>query len=560
MNDDNFNNQNPNQNNDGNNGNQNRESNNANRQSDSLNQENENSYRDEQNQRNLNTERQNNSSNQDNQTNDRRDDVSRNNDQFGNHQNSGHQSSDHQNDRGNYDNSNHNFPNERNSNRDFQNNNNNDNQNSRNPQDDQFREEQSRRNQNSNPQNERPNYEDQNRNNLNRGDYNQNNHNNNNQNNQNYSDRDYQNQGNNSHQNVNPNANNYENQNDYNRGNMGANDIPNNRNTQNNGGNFDNGNGGNTGNGNGGNIGGDHKNNNNRNIIIAVIATLFLAIAAYFLFFNKKDKEVVSNSEMGIKDTSEVGAAIVDTTNSAMNTERNTDEYGEEEEYVTESYVIANEAYLRSTPSSDAASMVKSMKFGDKIYVKNSENINGYSTVYLSKPANEKNITEQPYYLLESTAVSQYQYEEFKEYFSIKPFSGLGSKTKKLIIEKAYNDGVDYKVTQNVDRAKNCLSYGDYDKDGVMDVAIVLDNNEKQVSRLLIICTNKATKDPYLAYAENYSDKIKVNTFKKGASVFMNTDDFTPSPNDGVIVQGEDVKIAIIYDAGNQKFKTYYQE
>lgn len=90
-------------------------------------------------------------------------------------------------------------------------------------------------------------------------------------------------------------------------------------------------------------------------------------------------------------------------------------------------------------------------------------------------------------------------------------------------------------------------------------MAVILDNNEAQVSRLLVICTNAITKDPYLAYAENYNDKMRMNSFKKNAKVFMNTSTLVPSPYDGLILKADDAKIAIIYDKKNQKFRTYYQ-
>jgi hypothetical protein len=35
---------------------------------------------------------------------------------------------------------------------------------------------------------------------------------------------------------------------------------------------------------------------------------------------------------------------------------------------------------------------------------------------------------------------------------------------------------------------------------------------------------------------------------------------FSKSPNDGIILKAEDIKIAIIYDNSLQNFKTYYQE
>ena len=299
------------------------------------------------------------------------------------------------------------------------------------------------------------------------------------------------------------------------------------------------------------------QNNQNRNLIIAAIAVLVLGIAAYFIFFNKKDKEVVTT--VNPKDSV---AAVVPKDSVVVDSARVTNGDNEYEGYepYTESYVISNEAFLRSVPNANDDSKVQSLKFGERVYRDNRESSNGYAKVYLTDPGSGKTTTAQPYYLTESVVVSNYEFDDFKKYFSLAPFSGLASKTKKLILAEDYSDGTDYEVTQNADRAKNTLSYGDFDQDGSVDLAIVLDNNEKQTSRLLIICTNKATKEPYLAFAENYSDKIRINSFKKGASVFMNSDEFTNSPNDGIIVNGEDIKLALIYQNSSQKFKTYYQE
>ena len=304
------------------------------------------------------------------------------------------------------------------------------------------------------------------------------------------------------------------------------------------------------------------QNNKKRNLVIGIVSAIILAIILYFLFYNKQEKTPAENTltqkDSLKKEKPKQDSAKIDSIKTTSN-----DEYdGEEEGYepYSENYVIAKDAFLQSTPSTAETSKVKQLKFGEKIYVKNDGNTNSFATVYLTKPTTEKQPTEQPYYVYQSVLVSQYEFEEYKKYFSLSPFSDLASKTKKLVLDEDYNNGTQYYVTQNAERAKNVLSYGDYDKDGIIDIAIVLDNNEKQISRLLVICTNSVTKEPYLAFAENYSDKVKINSFKKGASVFMNSDDFNPSPKDGIMIKGEDIKLALIYNNNLQKFKTYYQE
>lgn len=232
---------------------------------------------------------------------------------------------------------------------------------------------------------------------------------------------------------------------------------------------------------------------------------------------------------------------------------------GEEYEPYSQNYVIANEAMIRTAPSETAATTANRLKFGDKVYVDNSyEGTGNYSKVYFSPPG--KNKTQTPYYVTSYVLTYEGNFEEFKKYFSLKPFASLATKTKRLILDNNYSNSRRYELTQNLERSKSAISYGDFDNDGIQDVAVLMDNNEDQYSRLLIIGTNAATKDPYLAYAENYSDKMRINSFKKNAKIFMNSSSLVNSPADGLILNAADAKIALVYDKSNQKFKSYYQD
>lgn len=237
------------------------------------------------------------------------------------------------------------------------------------------------------------------------------------------------------------------------------------------------------------------------------------------------------------------------------------EEYSEGEDYepYSQNYVIANEAMIRTAPSETAATTSNRLKFGDKVYVDNSyEGTGNYSKVYFSPPG--KNKTQTPYYVTSYVLTYESNFEEFKKYFSLKPFASLATKTKRLILDNNYSNSRRYELTQNLERSKSAISYGDFDNDGIQDVAVLMDNNEDQYSRLLIIGTNAATKDPYLAYAENYSDKMRINSFKKNAKIFMNSSSLVSSPADGLILNAADAKIAVVYDKPNQKFKSYYQD
>ena len=232
-------------------------------------------------------------------------------------------------------------------------------------------------------------------------------------------------------------------------------------------------------------------------------------------------------------------------------------EYGEEYDSFGSAYVIANEVNLRTEPNINA-SKASSLKFGQKVWQDYNFTESEYAKIYLTQPVEGQ---EYPtaYYAIGYTLVYDGEFNRYKKYFSLKPFAELHTKTKKLILDNSYKSQ-EHALTENATRAKDVICYGDFDGDKMQDVAVVLDNNETQSSRLLVFCNNAATQEPYMAYAENFSDKVKLNSFNKGAKIFMNSSNLVNSINDGIIVRSEDVKVALVYDKNSQKFKTYYQD
>jgi len=296
----------------------------------------------------------------------------------------------------------------------------------------------------------------------------------------------------------------------------------------------------------------DPKNKKQLYFIIGGVAVLLIAGLLYFLAFTKDDKkpEVVKNEVK--KDSLKIDSTKIDQGDAY-------DGEGEYEPY-TENYIIAKDANLRDAPSTDGSNVSGNLKFGQKLFVDNSFDNPSFAKVYLTKPSNNKNVTAQPYYMLKSNVVEYYNFDDFKQSFSLGKFAELDAKVKRLVLDSKYSDGTTYLVTQNADRAKNTIAYGDFDGDGQLDVAVILDNNEKQYSRLLIICTNQSSKEPYLAFAENYSDKMRLSSFKKKALIYMDTGSLVASPVDGVLLNSENAKLAITYDKNNQKFRAYYQD
>ena len=233
------------------------------------------------------------------------------------------------------------------------------------------------------------------------------------------------------------------------------------------------------------------------------------------------------------------------------------DETGEEYNPYSDYYVIANEVNVRSQPNINS-DILKKLHFGDKVWSTYIEEDAQYKKVYLEKPIVGKP-EPTPYYMIGNTLVGIYNFNDYRESFSLEPFSKLHTVVKREILKNRYANNVAYTLTQNKERAKDVIAYGDFDDDGITDVAILIDNVERQSSRLLILCTNSATNEPYLAFAETYVDKLRIKSFKKGAKIFLEEDVLVPSPIDGIIIKGDGSKAAIIYDKNTQKYKTYGQ-
>ena len=109
----------------------------------------------------------------------------------------------------------------------------------------------------------------------------------------------------------------------------------------------------------------ENKLNPKYTIIIASLVVLLLAVISYFVITKKTGQK---NNPAPLSNTKS-DSSISTTKPNVIE-----DDYDEEGEYQSESYVIANEAYLRSAPNKDEYSMVRKLKFGDKFYIKNKKN------------------------------------------------------------------------------------------------------------------------------------------------------------------------------------------
>ena len=280
-------------------------------------------------------------------------------------------------------------------------------------------------------------------------------------------------------------------------------------------------------------------------IAFSIIGALILGVSGYFVFFGKhKDAEkVVSQNDSALVNKDSAKVAKKDSLSG---------EYDEEYDPYTLYKVISNTLTLPNG---------QKLNFGDEVYLDEEKSSSGNSIIYLKNPHKVPSTKQYPISVDDEVLIDSYSFTEFKNSFSLPPFSSLPSGVKKVILEAdGYHDGRTYNVTQNADRAKSTLSTGDFDGDGVKDYAVILDDNEGQVSRLVIISINKVTKKPYVSFAENYNDKLKLKSFSKGASIYMNSSSFIKAPRDGVLISNEVGGLVVIYDTNAQKYKTYEQQ
>ena len=281
--------------------------------------------------------------------------------------------------------------------------------------------------------------------------------------------------------------------------------------------------------------------NKNKIFLIAGIAVAAALLITFgFIFLNKEKPNPPVNPGRKLKDSARVQKKdSVIKVKDSVSTPGYRESEDEEESPYSEYRVIASTVTLSSGK----------LKFGDKVFADDRKSDADHKIILLQNPYQHPDAAK--YKVDANFFIEDHRFDEYKNNFSLAPFSSLSSGVKNILLNENYSDGNKYMITQNKERAKSSVTFGDFDGDGIRDVAVLMDNNEKQISRLLIICSNEVTKRPYIAFAENYADKMKVS---------LDTTDYVPVVPNSIIVSGENAKLSIVYDTESQKFKTYYLE
>ena len=199
--------------------------------------------------------------------------------------------------------------------------------------------------------------------------------------------------------------------------------------------------------------------------------------------------------------------------------------------------------------------------FGTPVFVDNKKSSEGNLIIYLNNPIETPSTKSFPISIDESIIINNKLFEDFKNNFYLPPYNNIPPAIKKTLLNengKTYQD-YSYKITQNADRAHSTLVSGDFDNDDTKDIAVILDDNEKQASRLLIIGVNQATNKPFIAFSQNYKDKLKLVVFAKETPIYMDSMGMIKAPKDGIFISTENDSWAVLYDDNSQKFKHYHQ-
>jgi hypothetical protein len=203
--------------------------------------------------------------------------------------------------------------------------------------------------------------------------------------------------------------------------------------------------------------------------------------------------------------------------------------------YAEEFFVIANKSYLRSSPDKNTNNIIDTLQFGKKVYIKSvyydeeggegvvgdeslleNEKSNGFVAVYFKKP---KTLQEKPNgYMTEKVLEYQYEFQKYQKYFSLPEFQKLDSNLKRVIMDNDYVNNKSFYLTESSQKAPNAICSGDFDGDGLKDVAVVLDNVENESSLVLVFLMNSSTKEPYVAYKKEFYEYLKIKKNSKNTS------------------------------------------
>lgn len=234
-----------------------------------------------------------------------------------------------------------------------------------------------------------------------------------------------------------------------------------------------------------------------------------------------------------------------------------------------ENFVIRADAEVRRTPNLANYNTLYKLKFGTKVYTKNTDpksNIkinadslmqkeirNGFVAVYSQKPLTLSDIPV-GYMALEDII----EKSEFKNYSPEEkvPTLLIPDDVKAVIESHLTIDGVTYKFIEDESRFNNSLCYGDFNDDTTTDFAVILDKTDNSGSILLIYGLQRRNKYE-LIYQKTHPTLMRIKTIAKNTKTNVNYE-VTSFAVDGIhITNKERGTFFQVFDLNDKSFMVF---
>ena len=292
----------------------------------------------------------------------------------------------------------------------------------------------------------------------------------------------------------------------------------------------------------------------NKNILL--IATLVIAIGfvVYLLIPNKTSEVTIESNPEYYEDYSKADGSIKGKT---------LEELGLLAEI---NYIVAEPAKVRRTQNFAQNNTIYELKFGTTIYTKvidstslikvdklilERENKKGFIAVYADKPTR---ITDMPVgYISEEEFVAKKAFKNYKPEITVEEIVKIDIKFLDVIEANSTFDGIPYFLSDNAERVKNTLLFGDFNNDGIQDMAAIIDDIDVKKSGILIFFKKDGVFK--LAFKRSFLGVMKGKTVKKETPIILKSDS-TIFPLDGIYITGKENNYFLVFDSESNDFMT----
>lgn len=237
-----------------------------------------------------------------------------------------------------------------------------------------------------------------------------------------------------------------------------------------------------------------------------------------------------------------------------------------------ENFVVTDDAAVRRTPNVAKFNTLYNLKFGTKVYTKNSdkenknnieidesllekETKNGFVAIYSVKPIR---LSDRPVgYMAIEDIIEKSEFKNYKPKAEKSPPLILSPEIQAVIESHLIIDGVQYKFIEDEERYNNSVVYGDFNNDGTTDFAVALDKIDNAASLLMIYALHP-TKNTYTAiYKKEHAPLMKIKTVAKDTKISINFE-VTSFPIDGIyITNNEMLTYFQVYSTQDKSFTVF---